>query len=175
MVDPSFSDSFCVVVIGAAVGAAAGRPVPAAAPVALNLGRNSFSRRALVTTKTDERLMRCGKAVGVEAIQQSTGVPHCSCGGIIKPDVVLYEESLDDKVLRAAVRAIEGCDLLLVGGTSLAVYPAAGLINYYRGHKLVVINKTPTPADARADWVFHESAAELCPCAAARPRRAVFG
>ena len=87
--------------------------------------------------------MKCGKAYGVEAIQQSTGVPHCSCGGIIKPDVVLYEESLDDKVLIAAVHAVQSCDLLLVGGTSLAVYPAAGLIDYYRGHKLVVINKNP--------------------------------
>ena len=107
------------------------------------------------------RCMRCGKAFGVEAIQQSTGVPHCSCGGIIKPDVVLYEESLNDEVVRAAVRAIAGCDLLLVGGTSLAVYPAAGLLNYYRGHKLVVINKTPTPADARATWVFHGPIAEM--------------
>ena len=105
--------------------------------------------------------MRCGKAVGVEAIQQSTGVPHCSCGGIIKPDVVLYEESLDDEVVLAAVRAIAGCDLLLVGGTSLAVYPAAGLLQYYRGHKLVVINKTPTPADAKADWVFHGAIGQL--------------
>ena len=105
--------------------------------------------------------MRCGKAFGVEAIQQSTGVPHCSCGGIIKPDVVLYEESLNDEVVRAAVRAIAGCDLLLVGGTSLAVYPAAGLLSYYRGHKLVVINKPPTPADARANWVFHGPIAEM--------------
>ncbi len=98
--------------------------------------------------------MRCGKFYEVSAIEQSQGVPRCSCGGIIKPEVVLYQESLDMKVLNEAVEAIEKADLLIVGGTSLAVYPAAGLIDYFHPGKLVVINKTPTSADKRADVVF---------------------
>lgn len=103
---------------------------------------------------------RCGKFYGVEAVKNSTGIPRCSCGGVIKPDVVLYEEGLDSEVIDGAVRAIAACDLLLVGGTSLAVYPAAGLIDY-RGGRLAVLNKTPTPADERADFVFHGSLGEL--------------
>lgn len=105
--------------------------------------------------------MKCGKAYGVEAIQQSTGVPHCSCGGIIKPDVVLYEESLDEDVGFAAMQAVRNCDLLLIGGTSLSVYPAAGLPSYYRGFKLVLINKTTTILDAQANWIFKGSIAEI--------------
>lgn len=104
---------------------------------------------------------RCGKFYDVNAVKNSHGVPKCSCGGIIKPDVVLYEEGLDTAVLTEAVNAIAAADLLLIGGTSLAVYPAAGLIDYYCGHKLVVINKTPTPADARADYVFHGAIGEI--------------
>ena len=105
--------------------------------------------------------VRCGRAYGVEAVKESRGIPRCSCGGVIKPDVVLYEEGLDGAVLEGAVRAIAACDLLIIGGTSLAVYPAAGLIDYYRGHKLVVINKTPTPADRRADHLFHGAIGEI--------------
>ena len=87
----------------------------------------------------------CGTFYGVEAITDSIGVPRCRCGGIIKPDVVLYEEGLDEEVLMAAVSAIRHAEVLIIGGTSLAVYPAAGLVRYYRGNKLVVINKTELP------------------------------
>lgn len=100
---------------------------------------------------------KCGKFYGPVFIQQSTGVPKCSCGGVIKPDVVLYEESLDDKCIMGAVKAIADADLLIVGGTSLTVYPAAGLLRYYQGHKLVLINRDETPYDQEADLVFHES------------------
>ena len=87
----------------------------------------------------------CGTFYGVEAITDSTGVPRCRCGGIIKPDVVLYEEGLDEEVLMAAVSAIRHAEVLIIGGTSLTVYPAAGLVRYYRGNRLVVINKTELP------------------------------
>lgn len=100
---------------------------------------------------------KCGRHCDVEFIYQGTGVPKCECGGIIRPDVVLYEESLDERVLEAATEYIAGADVLIVGGTSLAVYPAAGLIRYYGGNKLVLINKTPTPYDARADLVINGS------------------
>ena len=85
---------------------------------------------------------KCGAFHGLEAITGSTGVPRCDCGGIIKPDVVLYEEGLDENVIAASVSAIRHADVLIIAGTSLTVYPAAGLVNYYRGSKLVVINKT---------------------------------
>lgn len=88
---------------------------------------------------------KCGAFYGVDTIVNSQGVPRCSCGGIIKPDIVLYEEGLDEQVLMAAVSAIRQADVLIIGGTSLTVYPAAGLIRYYRGNKLAVINKTPLP------------------------------
>lgn len=84
---------------------------------------------------------RCGKFYGVERIAESRGIPRCTCGGIIKPDVVLYEESLDEDVMARAIHYIRQADVLIIGGTSLVVYPAAGLIQYYRGHKLAVINK----------------------------------
>ena len=84
---------------------------------------------------------QCGKFYGVEHIVNSTGVPRCACGGVIKPDVVLYEEALDEDVMARAVRYIRQADVLLIGGTSLVVYPAAGLVTYYRGSKLAVINK----------------------------------
>lgn len=100
---------------------------------------------------------KCGKFYGPEYIQQCEGVPRCSCGGVVKPDVVLYEESLDDKCIMGAVEAIANADMLIVGGTSLTVYPAAGLIRYYRGRKLVLINRDETPYDQEADLVFHES------------------
>lgn len=100
---------------------------------------------------------KCGKFYGPEFIQQSTGIPRCSCGGIIKPDVVLYEESLNDKCIMGSVEAIANADVLIVGGTSLTVYPAAGLLRYYRGNKLVLINRDETPYDDEANLIFHES------------------
>ena len=94
---------------------------------------------------------RCGKVYDAQWIMQTQGVPHCSCGGMVKPDVVLYEEALNGQDIEDAVAAIEQADVLIVGGTSLAVYPAAGLIRYYRGHKLALINRDPTPYDQQAD------------------------
>ena len=89
------------------------------------------------------------------------GIPKCSCGGMIKPDVVLYEESLDNYTINKSVEYISSADILIIGGTSLAVYPAASLINYYRGNKLVLVNKTATPADRRADLVIHGAIGEV--------------
>ena len=99
----------------------------------------------------------CGKFFPMETILHSEGIPCCDeCGGTIKPDVVLYEEGLNQKTLEDAVRYISNADILIVGGTSLAVYPAAGLIDYYRGNKLVLINKSTTPMDARADLLIQQ-------------------
>lgn len=98
--------------------------------------------------------VRCGKRYGAGAAQECSGVPRCGCGGIIRPDIVLYEEGLDEDVLRQSVAHISRADLLIVGGTSLAVYPAAGLIHYFRGRHIVVINKTPTPMDSMAELVI---------------------
>ena len=100
---------------------------------------------------------RCGKFHSAEFVKNSTGVPKCDCGGTVKPDVVLYEESLDQECIENSVMAIYRADLLIVAGTSLTVYPAAGLLQYYRGNRLVLINRDATPYDARADLVFHES------------------
>ena len=100
---------------------------------------------------------KCGKFYPAEFIRDAQGVPRCACGGIVKPDVVLYEESLDEATLAGAVSALRRADLLVVGGTSLTVYPAAGLLNYYRGHRLVLINRDETPYDGQADLVFHDS------------------
>ena len=101
---------------------------------------------------------KCRTFCGVDFIANGTGVPHCSvCGGLVKPDVVLYEEGLDQDTVEGAVGAIAKADVLIVGGTSLVVYPAAGLINYYRGNKLVLINRDPTPYDREADLVIHDS------------------
>lgn len=105
--------------------------------------------------------LRCGKFYGLEAIENSSGIPRCSCGGMIKPDVVLYEEGLDMDVLNRAVGYISRADLLIVGGTSLTVYPAAGLIDYYRGHKLVLINRDATALDSRADLVISGKIGEV--------------
>ncbi|MEY8315876.1 NAD-dependent protein deacylase [Oscillospiraceae bacterium 50-58] len=99
--------------------------------------------------------MRCHKPYAVEEIKEGTGVPKCSCGGTVKPDVVLYEEGLDSATIEGAVADIQAADLLIIGGTSLAVYPAAGLINYYRGSRLVLINKSPTPYDDRASLAIN--------------------
>jgi NAD-dependent deacetylase len=99
--------------------------------------------------------MRCGKHYGVEKMLEKECIPHCACGGTVKPDVVLYGEELDEQILNSAVRYIMEADMLLVGGTSLAVYPAAGLIEFYRGSRLTLINKSVTPYDGAADLVIH--------------------
>ena len=100
---------------------------------------------------------KCRTFYGVDFIAEGTGVPHCPvCGGLVKPDVVLYEEGLDQDTVAGAVEAIARADVLIIGGTSLVVYPAAGLINYYRGNKLVLINRDPTPYDGQADLVIHD-------------------
>lgn len=108
--------------------------------------------------------MGCGHFYpGAELVKlrDGEGIPRCACGGIVKPDVVLYEEGLDQQILERSIQAIAEADLLIVGGTSLVVYPAAGLIDYYTGNRLVVINKTPTPADHRADLLLSGSIGEL--------------
>lgn len=104
---------------------------------------------------------RCGKFHDAKYILESEGVPTCECGGSIKPDVVLYEEGLDDNVISASVRAIREADMLIIGGTSLVVYPAAGLIDYYEGNKLVLINKSTTSRDRDADLVIQGSIGEV--------------
>ena len=100
--------------------------------------------------------MDCGVSYPVDAIKNGEGIPRCRCGGMIKPDVVLYEEGLDQDIISNSIRAISNADMLIIGGTSLAVYPAAGLIDYYKGNKLVLINKSETPRDDVADLVIHE-------------------
>ena len=104
---------------------------------------------------------KCGRFYGPEYIAACSGVPNCECGGIIKPDVVLYEEGLDQKTLEGAVRAIAEADVLIIGGTSLTVYPAAGLVRYYSGRKLVLINRDETPYDGEADLVFRDPIGEV--------------
>ena len=101
--------------------------------------------------------VRCRKFHSAEFIRDSAGVPRCSCGGTVKPDVVLYEEGLDPATIEKSVMAIYRADLLIVAGTSLTVYPAAGLIEYYRGNRLVLINRDETPYDSKADLVIHDS------------------
>lgn len=102
------------------------------------------------------RCTKCGKAYSAEYIRDTHGVPHCACGGLIKPDVVLYEEGLDGATVDGAIRAIEAAEVLIVGGTSLTVYPAAGLIRYYRGSRLVLINRDETPYDGYANLVLRD-------------------
>ncbi|MBQ5869441.1 MAG: NAD-dependent protein deacylase [Lachnospiraceae bacterium] len=104
---------------------------------------------------------RCGKFHGIEAILHSDGVPKCECGGTIKPDVVLYEEGLDQHTIQRSVYHISNADVLIIGGTSLTVYPAAGLIDYYNGNKLVLINKSVTAMDSRADLVISGPIGEI--------------
>ena len=104
---------------------------------------------------------RCHRFYDARYILNSQGVPRCECGGLIKPDVVLYEEGLDMGIMQEAISFISQADVLIIGGTSLVVYPAAGLIDYYRGHKLVLVNKTPTPRDAMADLVVAGSIGEI--------------
>lgn len=103
----------------------------------------------------------CGKYYSAEYILEAKGIPTCECGGGIKPDVVLYEEGLNEQILQKSIAAIANADVLIVGGTSLAVYPAAGLLDYYRGNKLILINKAPTPKDSMADLVIKGSIGEI--------------
>lgn len=104
----------------------------------------------------------CGKSFPVKYVLEADGVPHCdACGGRVKPDVVLYEENLDMDVMEAAVNYISRADMLIIGGTSLVVYPAAGLLRYYQGHKLVLVNKSNTSYDSRADLVINENIGEV--------------
>ena len=105
--------------------------------------------------------MKCGRFYDARFVQEQEGIPRCSCGGMIKPDVVLYEESLNMQIMQEAVDYIRQADVLIVGGTSLVVYPAAGLIDYYRGNKLVLINRTPTGRDGVADLVVSGSIGEI--------------
>ncbi|MBR2049046.1 MAG: NAD-dependent protein deacylase [Oscillospiraceae bacterium] len=100
---------------------------------------------------------RCRKFHSAEFVKNAPGIPRCACGGIVKPDVVLYEEGLDQDTIEKSVTAIYHADLLIVGGTSLTVYPAAGLLRYYRGNRLVLINRDETPYDHQADLVIHDS------------------
>ena len=104
---------------------------------------------------------RCRKPYPQEVINHGEGVPHCSCGGVIRPDIVLYEEGLDQHVLEQSIHFIRHADVLIVGGTSLAVYPAAGLINYYRGDKLVLVNRSATPYDSVANLIIHEKIGDV--------------
>ena len=104
---------------------------------------------------------RCGRSYSLADILATEGVPHCACGGMIKPDVVLYEEGLDMRLLERAIAYIRRADMLIVGGTSLVVYPAAGLIDYYRGNRLVLINKSPTARDGQADLVISGKLGEV--------------
>ena len=101
--------------------------------------------------------MDCGKFHTVDIIKNGKGLPRCECGGLIKPDVVLYEEPLDQSVMEEAIRCIREADMMIIGGTSLAVYPAAGLIEYFRGDTLALVNRDATPLDRRADIVVHDS------------------
>ena len=103
----------------------------------------------------------CGKFYSAEFIRDAAGVPTCACGGIVKPDVVLYGENLSSRTMDESVEAISEADLLIVAGTSLTVYPAAGLIRWYEGSRLVLINRDPTPYDHAADLVFHDSLGEI--------------
>lgn len=105
--------------------------------------------------------MKCKAFYDGEYMRNARGIPTCQCGGMIKPDVVLYEEGLDNEILRSSIRYISRADVLIIGGTSLVVYPAAGLIDYYRGNKLVVINKSVTPQDKNADLVVQGSIGEI--------------
>ncbi|WP_373485548.1 NAD-dependent protein deacylase [Acetobacterium malicum] len=105
--------------------------------------------------------MRCHQFYPVQMIQESQGVPKCNCGGTIKPDVVLYGEGLNSDVMSQSVAAIRNADVLIIGGTSLGVYPAAGLIDYYRGKNLVLVNKSSTPMDSRANLIIKGSIGQV--------------
>lgn len=112
--------------------------------------------------------MQCRAFYDADRILRSEGIPKCTCGGMIKPDVVLYEEGLDDACVEGAIRAISQADVLIVGGTSLTVYPAAGFLRYYRGNKLVLINRDETPYDGSADLIFRQNIGEVLSAAMER-------
>ena len=105
--------------------------------------------------------MKCGKSYDVDVVMKSQSVPKCICGGTIKPDVVLYEEALNNGIFEKAIDYITKADVLIIGGTSLGVYPAAGLINYYKGNKLVLINKSTTSMDYKANLIIHDNIGEV--------------
>ncbi len=105
--------------------------------------------------------MKCGRFYGFDFLKGGDGIPRCECGGVIKPDVVLYEEGLEDAVVDGAIRAISQADMLIIGGTSLVVYPAAGLVRYFRGDRLVLINKSATGMDSMADIVIRQNIGEV--------------
>lgn len=105
--------------------------------------------------------MKCHRFYGADAVINSEGIPMCECGGKIKPDVVLYEEGLDNEIISSAISYIRNADVLIIAGTSLNVYPAAGLTDYYNGNKLVLINKSSTPKDKRADLLIQESLGDV--------------
>ncbi len=105
--------------------------------------------------------VKCHKFYPAEVVRDAKDIPLCDCGGTIKPDVVLYEEALDEHTMAKAIAAIRRADLLIVGGTSLTVYPAAGLLQYYRGDRLVLINRDETPYDSYANLVFHEALGDV--------------
>lgn len=105
--------------------------------------------------------MKCGKFHGIDAVINSEGVPKCECGGTIKPDVVLYEEGLSDEVIYGSIEALATADTLIIGGTSLNVYPAAGLIKYFKGSNLVIINMSPTQMDSSADLLICDKIGEV--------------
>jgi NAD-dependent deacetylase len=123
------------------------------------LHQKAGSRRVFELHGTLQRnyCLRCGKVYPPEFVRDHAGVPRCACGGTVRPDIVMYQERLDEDTVEGAVSSIERADLLIVGGTSLTVYPAAGFIDYYRGGRLVLINRDETPFDHRADLVFHDS------------------
>lgn len=127
------------------------------------LHQKAGSREVLELHGTTHRCYcaRCHKPHPEGFINDCEGVPRCDCGGVVRPDVVLYEEALDENVLERAVRYIAAADMLIIGGTSLVVYPAAGLIRYYRGHKLVLINRGQTPQDSYADLVVRDNIGEV--------------
>ncbi len=136
---------------------AAGRLIAVITQNIDGLHQAAGSRRVLELHGSVHRnfCMRCHSPFGLAAILESSGIPHCACGGIIKPDVVLYEEGLDSETMRQSAKAISQADLLIIGGTSLVVYPAAGLVSEYNGHRLVLINKEASPLDTQADLVIH--------------------
>ncbi len=105
--------------------------------------------------------MKCRKQYDAKFMLESSGIPTCSCGGIIKPDVVLYEEGLDNDTVSGALSAISSCDTLIIAGTSLTVYPAAGFVRYFRGNNLVLINRDATPMDSSCDVVIHDKVGEV--------------
>ncbi|MEG1810017.1 MAG: NAD-dependent protein deacylase [Clostridia bacterium] len=105
--------------------------------------------------------MQCGKSYDAEYVKRAAGIPMCDCGGVIKPDVVLYGEGLDERTVSGAISSIAEADMMIVGGTSLAVYPAAGLLDYYSGDKLVLINKSSTPYDDRANLIINDSIGKI--------------